>query len=311
MRRLFCTFLLLVLLAATLSATHTRAQEQRCFPETGQCIAGRFNAYWAQNGGLAVFGFPINAAADEPNRDTGNTYLTQWMERNRFELHPESAAPYDVQLGRLGDDRLRQLGRDWTAEGRDPGQQAGCLWFEQTGHNVCTDFRAYWEGHGLEFDGSQGTSFAESLALFGLPLTTPAMETNKSGDTVLTQWFERARFEFHPNNPQAFRVLLGLLGTEVRAGGSPPAPAVRAEIKDFLYKPDPLQIKAGTTVTWTNRDAAIHTVTQGISPHPGGVFDSGVLTRDQSWSYTFTAPGNYPYFCLVHPDMTATVMVMP
>ncbi len=47
------------------------------------------------------------------------------------------------------------------------------------------------------------------------------METNSSGDTVLTQWFERARFEYHPNNPAAFRVLLGLLGNEVRGNSAP------------------------------------------------------------------------------------------
>jgi plastocyanin len=311
MRRLFRASVLIVVLAFALPVPRAHAQDRRCFPETDQCIEGRFAAYWVQNGGLAVFGFPVTVAADEPNRDTGNTYLTQWFQRNRFEMHPESTAPYDVQLGRLGDDRLRQLGRDWRNEPRDAGQQSNCLWFDQTGQNVCTDFRSYWESHGLEFDGSSGTSYAESLALFGLPLTTPKMETNQSGDTVLTQWFERARFELHPNNPPAFRVLLGLLGTEVRTNSATPGPPVSAEIKGFLYKPDPIQIKAGTTVTWVNRDPVIHTVTQGVSPHPGGVFDSGVINKDQSWSYTFTAPGSYPYFCLVHPDMIAMVDVTP
>ena len=58
-------------------------------------------------------------------------------------------------------------------------------------------------------------SYQRSLALFGLPLTAPRMETNSSGDTVLTQWFERARFEWHPQNAPEFRVLLGRLGDEV------------------------------------------------------------------------------------------------
>jgi len=47
------------------------------------------------------------------------------------------------------------------------------------------------------------------------------METNANGDTVLTQWFERGRMEWHPNNPANFRVLLGLLGTEVRGNPTP------------------------------------------------------------------------------------------
>ena len=75
-------------------------------------------------------------------------------------------------------------------------------------------FWAYWSSHGLDFDGRRGISAPESLALFGLPLSEPAMETNAAGDTVLTQWFERARFEDHG----AKGVLLGLLGSEVSAG---------------------------------------------------------------------------------------------
>src|SRR3712207_8635843 len=50
----------------------------------------------------SVFGYPLTAAATEVNRDTGQPYLTQWFERNRFELHTENQAPYDVLLGRLG-----------------------------------------------------------------------------------------------------------------------------------------------------------------------------------------------------------------
>lgn len=197
------------------------SDDERCFPETGQCLAGRFRAYWEQNGGLPVFGYPITAAANETNRDTNQPYLTQWFERNRFEFHPENASPYDVLLGRLGDDALRTQGRDWQTEPHASGPQQNCLWFEQTGHNVCDQatglgFKTYWQTHGLEFDGKLGTSYDESLALFGLPLTEPKLEQNSSGDVVQTQWFERARFEWHPDKPDEFKVLLGLLGNEIR-----------------------------------------------------------------------------------------------
>jgi hypothetical protein len=200
---------------------------ERCFPETGQCIDGRFRQFWEVNGGLSDFGYPITAARDEISRDTGKPYLTQWLERNRFEAHPENPAPYDVLLGRLGDDRLLQQGRRWQAEPREAGPQTGCLWFPQTGRNVCDQasgrgFRNYWLSHGLK--DPQLSTYDASLALFGLPLTTARTETNSSGDTVLTQWFERARFEYHPNNPNPFKVLLGLLGNEVRSGSSTPAP---------------------------------------------------------------------------------------
>lgn len=200
-----------------------------CFPERASCLDGRFRQYWEHHGGLAVFGFATTAAAYELNRDRNQRRETQWFERNRLELHPENAAPYDVLLGRLGDDRLRQLGRDWRQAPPEPGQQPNCLWFAQTGHNVCDQavgagFQTYWQTHGLEFDGLPGFSYAESLALWGLPLTAPQLETNSSGDTVLTQWFERARFEWHPQKPSPYRVLLGLLGNETRSVSSPIAP---------------------------------------------------------------------------------------
>ena len=190
----------LVVLALVVGAGVRPAQAagERCFPETNQCIAGRFREYWDQNGGLAVFGFPLTPARDETNRDTGQTYLTQWFERNRFELHPDTPAPYDVLLGRLGDDRLRQLGVDWQKEPREGGPRNGCRWFAETGRNLCDQsaglgFKTYWETHGLQ--DPRLNTYQRSLALFGLPLTSPRMETNSSGDTVLTQWFERARFE--------------------------------------------------------------------------------------------------------------------
>jgi Tol biopolymer transport system component len=206
---------LLLLLALLPGVGHARAADERCFPETNQCISGRFRVYWDENGGLPVFGFPITPARDERNRDTGQAYLTQWFQRNRFELHPENATPYDVLLGRLGDDRLRQQGRDWQSffPKADP---AAPHYFVETGHSIAPIFWDYWRSHGLEFDGSPGKSAAENLALFGYPISEGAMETNSSGDLVFTQWFERARFEWHTENRPPFDVLLGLLGSEVR-----------------------------------------------------------------------------------------------
>lgn len=197
------------------------AEDADCFVETSHCLSGRFEGYWERNGALPVFGLPLTIASDELNRDVGKEYRTQWFERNRFEFHPENSAPYDVLLGRLGDDRLRQLGINWRSRPRENGAKTGCLWFEQTGRNVCNQsgnagFAAYWQSHGLQ--DPRLDAYGRSLALFGLPLTEARMEKNASGDTVLTQWFERARFEWHPDKPAKFRVLLGLLGSEIRAG---------------------------------------------------------------------------------------------
>lgn len=183
----------------------------RCFSETQFCVTGRFLTFWETHGGLAVFGFPISDQRSETS--TEGSFVSQWFERERFELHPENRAPYDVLLGRLGDEQLRRQGRDWRSLPKGTAQ-VGCLFFETTGHTICEPFLSYWKSHGLEFDGRRGISQAESLALFGLPLAEPDDELNSSGDRVLTQWFERARFEYHPNNAAAYQVLLGRLGAE-------------------------------------------------------------------------------------------------
>jgi hypothetical protein len=217
--RMFVAVIISTLLAAGLPGNTRSQTAQRCFPETGQCIEGRFREYWEQNGGLPVFGYPTRPQREEIVE--GHPFQAQWFERERFEAHPENSAPYDVLLGRLGDELLKRRGRDWHTFPQGQPQE-GCQFFEMTGHTVCEPFLSYWRGHGLEFDGQPGTSYEESLALFGLPLSEPAVETNSSGDTVLTQWFERARFELHPQNAPPYNVLLGLLGNEILSLPSKP-----------------------------------------------------------------------------------------
>ncbi len=213
-RRIIIPLLAAVLLLAAALAPSTAAAippRFHCFPETSQCIGGPFLDYWDANGGLAVFGIPLDP--ERPEQGSEGTFGTQWFERERFEFHPENKTPYAILLGRLGDEQLRRQGRDWQTFPK--GQpQAGCQFFDTTGHTVCEPFLSYWRNHGLEFDGRRGTAFNESLALFGYPLSEPAMETNSSGFTVQTQWFERARFEYVPTNPDPYKVLLGRLGAE-------------------------------------------------------------------------------------------------
>jgi hypothetical protein len=103
----------------------------------------------------------------------------QQFERNRLELHPNNAAPYDVQLGRLGADRLQQQGRDWFTFPKSSG--TGCKVFAQTGHAVCGRFLTMWQRYGLSLDGKKGVSESESLALFGLPLSGVMTERLSDG----------------------------------------------------------------------------------------------------------------------------------
>jgi hypothetical protein len=213
--------LLIVPLLTLAFASPTQAQPaERCFPETGFCIAGRIREFWEQNGGLAVFGFP--KGPQQAMAIEGKAIEAQLFERNRLELHPENARPYDVLLGRLGADRLAQQGRDpFTFPTTTP--QPGCRFFPETQHNVCGEVLALWRANGLEFDGRRGTSEGESLALFGLPLSD--LQTEEiDGRPYQVQWFERARFELHPENQPPYNVLLGLLGNETMGGSPPPPP---------------------------------------------------------------------------------------
>jgi hypothetical protein len=199
----------LVLILAALPGAAVFAQnDQRCFPETGFCIAGRIREFWEQNGGLPIFGYPLGQ--QQAAQIEGRAIAAQPFERYRLELHPENPRPYDVLLGRLGVGRLEQQGHDWFTLPKGQAQ-AGCRFFPETGHNICGDILAAWHASGLEFDRRRGKSEAENLALFGMPLSEPQTELVE-GKPFTIQWFERARFELHPENPHPYNVLLGRLG---------------------------------------------------------------------------------------------------
>jgi plastocyanin len=74
-------------------------------------------------------------------------------------------------------------------------------------------------------------------------------------------------------------------------------------IDNFTFEPAQLTVKAGTTVTWKNRDDIPHTVVSA------GKFRSKAMDTDDNYSFTFTAAGDYPYFCSLHPHMTGTIKV--
>ncbi len=137
----------------------------------------------------------------------------QYFERARFEYHPENQPPYDVLLGQFG---RRVLGEDYLGNA-DAYQRAIApvapsgvgVYFAVTGHNVQDRFLAYWEQHG-------------GLAQFGYPITderTDGLEDGSpTGHLYTTQYFERARFEYHPENAGTpYEVLLGQFGRRILA----------------------------------------------------------------------------------------------
>lgn len=76
------------------------------------------------------------------------------------------------------------------------------------------------------------------------------------------------------------------------------------KIDNFSFGPQELTVPVGTTVTWTNRDDIPHTVVSN-----DGLFKSKTRDTDETFSYTFTKPGTYGYFCSVHPKMTGKIVV--
>jgi plastocyanin len=92
-----------------------------------------------------------------------------------------------------------------------------------------------------------------------------------------------------------------------RAESTTPAPAAaQVVIDNFAYAPREITVAPGTRVTWVNRDDVPHTATSSVKPR---AFDSGALDTDDAYSFTFTTPGTYDYFCAVHPHMAGRVIV--
>ena len=89
------------------------------------------------------------------------------------------------------------------------------------------------------------------------------------------------------------------------AQNAPQASADASSIDNFTFTPQTLTVKAGTTVTWTNKDDIPH----GIASDNNAFKRSPALDTDDSYSFTFTTPGTYQYFCYVHPFMKGTIVV--
>ncbi len=93
------------------------------------------------------------------------------------------------------------------------------------------------------------------------------------------------------------------LSTANLPADSKPKPEM-VQIDNFSFAPQTLTVRTGTKVTWVNKDDVPHTVTSTEKK-----FKSGVLDTDEQFSYTFSVPGTYAYFCTVHPHMTGTIVV--
>jgi hypothetical protein len=207
-------------------ASPTAGAGDRHFPETGFTVPSVFIKHWDANGGLAIFGYPISAARTERNLTDGKDYLVQYFERNRFEHHPEfKGTPNEVLLGLLGVELNRWRTFDPTEPFTDTPTR---IYMAPTKHSLAEPFLSYWRNKG-------------GLGIFGYPISEPFLEKSiTDGKTYEVQYFQRNRFEFHPENSGTqYEVLLGLLGIDFMemqaqatvwgppiAGGIPVQPAI-------------------------------------------------------------------------------------
>lgn len=209
--RLFRLLLLgsLLLAGLSLGAAPGRAQSaaapttERFFEETGHSIQGEFRAFWERHGGLAIFGYPITQAFEQDGRET------QYFERAVFQAFPEhTRSGHGVQLMLLGQlttaDRHSEAAFQREAAVASTGDTT---YFAETGHALKGVFNSYWRRNG-------------GLAIFGYPISA---EFDEQGHRV--QYFERARFEYHPEHSGTrYEVLLGQLGSQyVATRHLPPA----------------------------------------------------------------------------------------
>lgn len=151
--------------------------------QSGHHISNRagFLAFWREHGSTLTFGYPISEEIVEDGR------IVQYFERARFEFHPERLErSAQVQLSLLG--RIVTVGRTFP----DGEPTEGSLYFLETKHTLSGKFLTFWQKRG-------------GLAIFGYPISEPLEEISPDdGQPRLTQYFERARFEYHPEDMDTF-----------------------------------------------------------------------------------------------------------
>jgi len=178
-----------------------QGQTSRTFPETGKTVKGKFLTYWDTHGGLAQQGFPISEEMLEVSPTDGKTYTVQYFERAVFELHPENVnTQYEVLLSLLGRFEYQKRYPNGAAN-QEASTVAGAIKYPQTGKTLGGRFKQYWEANG-------------GLPQQGYPISDEFTETSAlNGQNYRVQYFERAVFEYHPENKPPYDVLLSQLGT--------------------------------------------------------------------------------------------------
>ncbi|MCM8749127.1 polysaccharide deacetylase family protein [Thermomicrobiaceae bacterium CFH 74404] len=202
--RLVSTVLLVLAASLSLSprASASAAPSIVYFPQTGHHVSEPFLSFWLQHGGIRIFGYPVS----EPVVDAASGLTVQYFERARFEHHPGCGPSCGVLLTRVG--AVLTQGRTEPAFAPlvlDPSANSAPdrRYFPETGHTLAYGFKRFWEQHG-------------GLAVFGFPISEEFTEVDATGQAFTVQYFERARFEWHPELAGTpYEVQLGLLGASL------------------------------------------------------------------------------------------------
>ncbi len=253
------------------------------YPQTHHAVGGAFMKYWTNGGGLTRFGFPVTEETAIKD-NTGKMITVQFFERVRMEYHPENAGTqYEVLLGQLGRE-LAGNRNDRPFQGVSESTKSelnddSALYFPETKHTASNSFRLYWQANG-------------GLPIYGYPLSQEFTERNADdGNTYSVQYFERVRFEWHPE-VKGGTVLIGLMGKSS-------AQTIKAS---FAPRDQ------GTLVEWTpnmfQKWIEIDLGQQRLTAHIGNsnVFTTLISTGTAEHP---TPPGEYSVFTkLAKDDMT-------
>ncbi len=252
--------------------------DSQFFPPTNHTVRGKFLEYWRAQGGLAIFGYPLTDEILEVNPADQKTYTVQWFERNRFEYHPEfKGTVYEVLLGLLGNQVTIGRGNEgafrYFSDPKIPGQ----YYFPQTGHTLRNSFKQFWDTRG-------------GLPIFGYPTSEEFYEVNPDdGKTYVVQYFERNRFEYHPEfKGTEYEVLLGLLGNQLTGGAFYPDPPPN-NVPSKLLVPDKYRTTPFQTERTLNLPAGFK-----ISVFAAGMTDPRMMALSPNGDIFFTEryPGN-------------------
>jgi plastocyanin len=151
------------------------------------------------------------------------------------------------------------------------------------------------EGH-VTFHTAMSTAFVQPA-----PGTAPSPGPMKVPDDRLRKLLGLSRMSYHDVNSP---IAITDVPLEAEGAGATAGKAIEIVVDNFSFTPPNATIPVGTTVTWINHDDVPHTVVNNDRK-----FKSPVLDTDERFSHRFDEPGRYPYFCSVHPKMTAEVVV--